>query len=102
MVSDIVEFSNQAVVCLSNSQVSCNIDGESIILNLKDGLYYGLDPVGARIWGLLQEPKTIQQIQDILLAEYEVEPEVCSYDLRDLLQELVGRGLIEVRNEVVG
>lgn len=101
-MSNVLNFSNHTVIHISNKQVSCDIDGESIILNLEDGLYYGLDPIGARIWGLIEEPKTVQQIQEILLEEFEVEPQVCMHDLQVLLQDLTNRRLIEVRDELVG
>ena len=101
-MSDKLDFSNQTEVHRSNGQVSSEIDGESIILNLKDGKYYGLDKVGARIWDLIQEPKTVQQIQDELLEEFEVEPEACLQDLLALLRDLAEHQLIEVRNEMAG
>jgi hypothetical protein len=40
-------------------RVSCNLAGEAVILNTKSGIYFGLKPVGARIWELVQEPRTI-------------------------------------------
>jgi hypothetical protein len=55
--------------------------------------------VGARVWHLLQEPRTVQDIRETLLMEYEVERDRCERDLLALLQELVAAGLIEVRDE---
>lgn len=66
------------------------------ILDLKAGVYYGLDEVGARIWNLLQEPKIVSEIRHTLLEEYDVEPERCERDLLALLQRLADEGLVEV------
>jgi hypothetical protein len=77
-------------------QVSSDLGGEVAILDLKAGVYYGLDAVGARIWSLIQEPRTVNEIRDILLEEYEVEPERCERDLLVLLQRLADEGIIEV------
>lgn len=85
-------------VVAAKEQVSCDLAGEAVILNLKNGVYYRLNPVGARIWNLVQEPKTVNEIQDVLLKEYEVQADRCGYDLRALLQELAAEGLIEVRD----
>jgi hypothetical protein len=52
--------------------------------------------VGARIWSLIQEPRTVNEIRNILLEEYEVEPERCERDLLVLLQRLADEGIIEV------
>jgi hypothetical protein len=80
----------------AKNQVSSDLGGEVAILDLKAGVYYGLDAVGARIWSLIQEPRTVNEIRNILLEEYEVEPERCERDLLVLLQRLANEGLIEV------
>lgn len=80
---------------VSVDQVFCDLGGQVAILNLKTGVYYGLDPVGARVWDLLPTPKTLAQIRDAILDEYDVEPDRCERDLRDLLEELTAEHLIE-------
>ena len=80
----------------AKDQASSDLGGEVAILDLKAGVYYGLDAVGARIWSLIQEPRTVNEIRDILLEEYEVEPERCERDLLALLQRLADEGIIEV------
>lgn len=91
--------SGRSTVVGAKDQVSCDLAGEAAILNLESGVYYGLDAVGARVWHLLQEPRTVQDIRETLLMEYEVERDRCERDLLALLQELVAAGLIEVRDE---
>ena len=91
--------SGRSTVVAAKDQVSCDLAGEAAILNLQAGVYYGLDAVGARVWHLLQEPRTVQDIRETLLMEYEVEADRCERDLLALLQELVAAGLIEVRDE---
>ena len=84
-------------VVATSEQASSDLEGEAVILNLKSGAYYGLNAVGARIWNLLQEPRTVSEIRDTLLAEYEVEPQQCDRELLALLQQLEAEGLIELR-----
>jgi Coenzyme PQQ synthesis protein D (PqqD) len=92
-----VSLSAQSVVVAAAEQVSCPLGEESAILNLKNSVYYGLDTVGARVWTLLQKPRTIGELRDTLLDEYEVEPDRCERDLLGLLEKMRGEGLIEVR-----
>jgi len=92
-------ISGGSTVVVAKEQVSCDLGGEVAILNLKSAVYYGLDPVGARIWNLIQEPKRIKEIYEILLKEYNVEPGRCERDLLALLEKLVEEGLIEVKDE---
>ena len=82
---------------VSKDQVSCGLGSESAILNMKDGVYYGLDPIGTQVWNLLQTPRKIGDIREVLLQEYDVEPERCDRDLIALLEDLLRAGLIEVR-----
>ena len=56
-----------SIVVATENQVSSDLGDETAILGLKSGVYYGLDPVGARIWSLLQEEKTVAQIKTVLL-----------------------------------
>jgi hypothetical protein len=86
-------------VVVSGNQVSSELGEEVAILDLKAGMYYGLDSVGARVWELIQRPKSIREIWNVLLEEYEVDPERCERDLLALLQRLVDEGLVEVQDE---
>ncbi len=99
----VVAKTNQAnilsgdVVVVAQDLVSADLEREAVILNLKDGVYYGLDPMGARIWNLIQQPRSVTEIIETLLEEYEVDPQRLSNDLLGLLKEMAARGLIEVR-----
>jgi len=72
---------------------------EVVVLNLRDGVYYGLEDVGARIWHLLQQPISIVGLRDALVADYDVEPTRCERDVRVLVGELAAKGLIKVRED---
>ena len=91
-------ISDRSVVVVAKDQVSCDLAGEAAILNVKSGVYYGLDPVGARIWNLMQEPRPVAEIQSAITDEYDVEPERCARDLVGLLEKLLAEGLIEVKD----
>ena len=91
-------ISDHSVVVVAKHQVSCDFAREAAILNVKSGVYYGLDPVGARIWNLMQEPCEVAEIQNAITEEYDVEPERCARDLVGLLEELLAEGLIELKN----
>ncbi len=91
-------ISKETVVAAAPEQVSCDLAGEAAILDLKSGVYYGLDAVGARIWELIQQPKAVSEVHAALLEEYEVESERCLSDLLSILQSLSDNKLIEVRD----
>jgi hypothetical protein len=69
------------------------IGGEAVILDLASSTYFGLDPVGTRLWQLLQEEKNLDQIYPILLQEFEVEDKQLEQDVESFLQQLIDAGL---------
>jgi len=87
-----------SVVVATVRQVSCHLAGEAAILQLESGIYYTLNPVGARIWTLVQQPEQVARLRDTLVAEYDVRPDRLEVDLLDLLTRLAAERLIEVRD----
>lgn len=77
-------------------QVSCKLSEEAVVLSFQDGTYYGLNAVGARIWELLEKPRTVKEIVDLLLEEFDVERPQCESDLRAFLDEMHIRNLLAV------
>lgn len=89
-------ISTNTQVKASNDQVSCELAEETAILDMKTGIYYGLDPVGARIWELIQQPMAVSGIVAQLLDEYDAEEEQVTQDVILLLSQLQERELIEI------
>lgn len=80
----------------TRDQVSCELEGEAVVLSLDEGVYYGLNPVGAFLWSLLERPRTLEELRDSVASEYDVEPGTAEADVRDLMEELLARGLAEL------
>jgi Coenzyme PQQ synthesis protein D (PqqD) len=91
------KLSDKSRIAVSDDQVSCDLAGEAAILNLKNSVYYGLDPVGASVWSLIQEPKTFAEIREALMGIYEVDGPQLESDLQALLTELSEQGLIDIQ-----
>ncbi|HOI39806.1 MAG TPA: PqqD family peptide modification chaperone [Methanobacterium sp.] len=91
-----IELTLDSTVQIDNEVVSCDLVDEAAILNMKDGVYYGLNSVGARIWNLIQKPMKVSDILDTLLDEYDVEKDVCMTDLMELLGQLLEKELVKV------
>jgi hypothetical protein len=73
-----------------------DLGGEAVFLNLSGGSYFGLDEVGTRMWKVLTTAPCVQAAFDILVAEYEVEPEQLRKDLFDLIDKLVEQQLLNL------
>ena len=76
------------------SVVFRELDGETVLLNLDSGVYFGLDAVGTRVWTLLLEHGTTGPVCATMEQEYDVAPEALERDVRRLVRELYQKGLI--------
>lgn len=72
------------------------VGGEAVLLDLASESYFGLDPVGTRIWALLGESESLQAVADVLCAEYDAAPERIQDDLLALVARLAEAGLVTV------
>ena len=93
------ELSLTSRVRIPDGVLSRDLQGELVILDLKTGVYFGLDPVGTRIWHLLQEHQFLQKVIDSLVEEYEVTETVCAHDLLGFVAKMLEKGLVEVNNK---
>jgi len=84
-------------VTANRDHLVAELSGEMVILHVEKGVYYGLDKLGTRVWRLIQEPRTIDELVQTILKEYEVEPEQAERDLVALVQDLATNGLAEIR-----
>lgn len=72
------------------------VGDETVILDLASGTYFGLDPVGARIWQLMADGQTLGAICETLLNEYEVTRDALEGDILRLTAELSAKGLVSL------
>jgi Coenzyme PQQ synthesis protein D (PqqD) len=72
------------------------LDGEAVLLNLKTGTYFGLNPVGTRIWQLIAEQHSLARVLDVLAREYDADRDVLATDLLALAGQLCANGLGQI------
>lgn len=101
--ADDLPFSQTAAVRYKaiKEHLCCELNGEAVILSLKNGKYYGLNPVASRIWELIQTPLSTDEIQTSILLEYDVESEMCEREVYTFLKQMAAEELIVVINEKV-
>ena len=91
-------IAKHSVVVVADSQTSCELSSETVILEFDKGAYYGLDEIGTLIWQQIQQPQTVESICDAVVAQYDVDRAVCEQDVIRLLEQLHSERLIEVRD----
>lgn len=90
------EIGLHSTIRAREDNIWCELGGEAVILNLKTGIYYGLNPVGASVWALLRKPLTVAEILSGITAEYEVSRDDVLRDVRKLLSQMAAEGIVEV------
>jgi hypothetical protein len=75
--------------------MDAEIGNELVAMDVKAGECFGLNEVATDVWRSLAEPKRFDQLRDELLDNYEVTIDQCTNELRELLDDMAAKGLIE-------
>lgn len=78
--------------------IQTEVDGELVALHIENGSCYGFNPTATRIWALIEKPKRLSEIERELIAEYDVDPQTCREQLREILEELRNDGLLDIHS----
>ncbi len=76
--------------------ISSDIDGEKVMMSIESGEYFGLDPVGTRIWELIENPIEVNSLVEQLIDEFDVSREQCEADTFEFLEQLFEKNLLIV------
>jgi hypothetical protein len=76
-----------------------NLDGEAVLLGLRSAGYFGLDPVGTRIWELIEQKGVLEDVLQGVLAEFDVDEARARADLLALSTRLLEKGLVDIVDE---
>ena len=90
------------VVAQIEELVSSDLDGETVMMSVENGKYYGMDAIGSRIWALIKQPCSVSELCDILLTEFNVARERCEKDVLIFLNKLAEDNLIRIVHASVG
>lgn len=90
---DACSLNDRALV--PDAVITRELDGETILLNLETGIYFGLDKVGTDVWRAIRAVGILGEALDLVQAEYDVEPAVLNADFLRLVDELLAKGLLQ-------
>ena len=75
---------------------------ETVLLNIQTGHYYGMDDSGGRFFEVLRESESVASAVDSLTREFDAPVEQIREDMLRYCRELLGHGLIELREMGAG
>lgn len=77
--------------------IETEVDGELVALHIDNGTCYGFNSTATRIWAMIEQPRLLSELAAELVLEYDVDTATCEAQLKELLDELAGDGLVEIR-----
>lgn len=83
------------IVTQVEGNVCSDMDGEKVMLSIKNGKYYNLGETGGVIWDLIEKPMKVNEIIKKMKAIYDVNDQDCELQVRSFLENLISEGLIE-------
>ena len=93
-----MKFSDETVIRRAPTALSRAFEHEVAVILPTASAVRVLNEVGARIWALA-DGRTLAQILDVLVNEYEIERTQLRVDAEAFLSELQARGLLEAPPE---
>jgi hypothetical protein len=75
--------------------VCAEMDGDLVMMSIENGEYYGIGGVGTRIWELLNQPTTIEQLVETITTEFDIQEDRCRDDVLSFSEKLFELGLIK-------
>ena len=83
----------------NNNIIDGKLDDHQIMMHLEKGKYFGLNPIGKRVWELMEQPKTMDELIFVLLSEYDVSENQCRQEISDFLHKAITLDIIR-KNDV--
>lgn len=89
------ELSTQTVISQQPGHMVSDMNGEKVMLSIKNGKYYNLGSIGGEIWALIEKPVTVEAVVTELESRYEVDRERCEMEVLNFVNELMKENLVQ-------
>ncbi|MCH9697117.1 MAG: PqqD family peptide modification chaperone [Gammaproteobacteria bacterium] len=85
------------MICRNESILFSELEDKLLMMSIDNGEYYSLDSIAARIWELIETPKSVEQLCSILVKEYDVASDTCEEDVVDFIEKMQSLGIISTQ-----
>ena len=87
-----------SVASRNEAIVFTDLDDTIVMMDVDEGQYYELDPIGARIWALIESPRPVAEICDALADEFDADPDTCRQDTLEFLETASEYRIVQVQS----
>jgi hypothetical protein len=89
-------LSIDTVVVRCSEAITREVDGELVMLDPRQSMYFALDSIGRRIWELLEQPRQVDALCRVLVEEFDAPAETCRADVVAFLAQLADADLVSI------
>jgi hypothetical protein len=76
--------------------VAADMDGETVMMSIEAGEYFGLNDVGTYLWEFMAEPIAISDLCQRVLDSYEVDEATCQTGVLSYVAKLMDKGAVKL------
>ena len=87
-------MNNNSKFVRTDKIISADMDGDTALMSVDNGAYYGLGTVETAIWNALAEPLTVIELVEKLCQRFEVTAAKCELDIQPFMQDMLTNKLI--------
>ena len=87
------DLTTDTVIRRGSDHVETRVGDQTMMMSIAQGKYYALQATAQRIWELIEQPRSVGEITERLVAEYDIERERCAAEVRGFVDELIRNGL---------
>ncbi|MEI6284969.1 MAG: lasso peptide biosynthesis PqqD family chaperone [Bacillota bacterium] len=92
-------LNSSSIIVRTNKIITADMDGDTALMSVNNGAYYGLGKVGTAIWNELAAPLTVAALIEKLCQRFAVSATQCEQDIQPFLGDMLAEKLIELANE---
>lgn len=87
----------ETVLLRKSETPSTDISGEIGLMNIDTGKYFALNTIGSEIWKKLENPTSLQDLINSLIAEYDIDFNSCLSEVKPFMEQLIQEGIVTVQ-----
>ncbi len=91
-----MEITAETTISRNPDIIHTDMDGETVMMSIEQGEYYGLDKTATAIWELLESDLTVSDICEKLCEKYDVEAQQCQSDTIPFIQDMAEHNVIKI------
>ena len=90
-------MTQQTILKRKSGLMTADMNGDAVMMDISTGKYFNLGQSGGRIWELLEQSMSVENLIKALIAEYDISYEKCMEDILPFLQQMVDKGLLIIQ-----